>query len=252
MLKEFTFGASCLFLGFTWLARPGIKRYVLWPLLINLVLFAFAIALGAHFFSTWLQHWIASLPHWLAWLAVVFWIIFALAAVLALFYAFSLIANLIAAPFNIFLSMQVEAALTGQRPKTGRSLALDMAVGLHGQMQRLIYIVWRLILVAALGLVLIFIPLFGVLTPLVWFAFTAWTLAIVYANFPLSNRGVAFAAQRALFRHRRARLFGFGAAAALCTLVPLVNFVIMPAAVAGATVLWTETPQGNLRAARQS
>lgn len=241
MLEEFSFGARCLFLGFAWLTRPGIRRYVIWPLLINILLFALAIGLGAHYFGGWLHHWIAALPHWLAWLGILLWIIFALAAALVLFYAFALLASLIAAPFDIFLSMRVEAELTGQRPETGHSLALDIAFGLRGQIQRLLYILWRAALIAILGLILAFIPLFGVLTPVLWFAFTAWTLAIVYSDFPLSNRGVIFTAQRRLFSQHRSRVFGFGAATAICTLVPGVNLVVMPAAVIGATILWAGT-----------
>lgn len=241
VLEEFSHGARCLFLGFTWLTRPGIRSYVILPLLINLVLFAVAIALGAHYFGAWLHHWISVLPHWLAWLDVLLWIIFALAAVVVLFYTFALAASLIAAPFDIFLSMRVEAAITGQRPETGRSLSMDIVVGLRGQIQRLLYILWRMALIGIVGIVLVFVPLLGILTPLLWFVFTAWTLAIVYSDFPLSNRGVAFTAQRVLFRPRRIRLLGFGAATALCTMLPVVNFVIMPAAVIGATLMWTET-----------
>lgn len=245
MFEEFAHGARCLFQGFTWLTCPGVRRYVILPLLINLLLFAAAIALGARYFDAWLVHWISGLPHWLAWLTAVLWVVFALAAAVVLFYAFALLANLIAAPLDIFLAMRIEAMITGRRPETGRSLTMDIVVGLRSQLQRLLYLVWRMLLIAVVGLVLLFVPLFGALTPLLWFVFTAWTLAIVYSDFPLSNRGVTFAEQRRLFRQKRARLFGFGAAAALCTMVPVVNFIIMPAAVAGATVLWTESPAPN-------
>lgn len=240
MLEEFTFGARCLFLGFTWLTRPGIKRYVIWPLLINVLLFAIATGLGVHYFGGWLDHWIAALPHWLAWLGILLWIIFALAAALVLFYTFALLASLIAAPFDIFLSMRVEAELTGHRPETGRSLTMDIVVGLRSQIQRLLHILWRAALIAVAGLILAFIPLLGVFTPVLWFAFSAWTLAIVYSDFPLSNRGVVFSEQRRLFSQYRSRVFGFGMAAAVCTLLPIVNLIAMPAAVIGATILWSE------------
>ncbi|MGA9851613.1 MAG: sulfate transporter CysZ [Gammaproteobacteria bacterium] len=245
MFEEFAHGAHCLFMGFTWLTRPGIKRHVIIPLLINLLLFTAAIALGAHYFGAWLHHWTAGLPHWLAWFAALLWVIFALAAVMVLFYVFALATNIIGAPFCIFLSMRVETLLTGRRPKTGRSVAEDIGVALRGQVQRILYILWRAILIGLLGLLLLFVPLFGIVTPLLWFLFSAWTLAILYSDFPLSNSGVAFAAQRPLFRRHRSRLFGFGAAATLCTLIPVVNFIIMPAAVAGATVMWVEIRRRN-------
>jgi len=67
-------------------------------------------------------------------------------------------------------------------------------------------------------------------------------LAMPYPDYPLSSHGVEFRAQRSLLKHQRNRLFGFGAATALCTLIPVVNFIIMPAAMAGATLLWMEAP----------
>ncbi|MGH8379049.1 MAG: EI24 domain-containing protein, partial [Gammaproteobacteria bacterium] len=133
MFEEFAHGVRCLFRGFAWLTRPGVKRHVLIPLIINSVLFIAAIAVGAHYFGAWLHHWTAGLPGWLAWLASLLWLIFASAAVVVLFYGFTLAANIIGAPFDIFLSMRVEALLTGRRPETGRSLAADIGVALRGQ-----------------------------------------------------------------------------------------------------------------------
>ncbi|MGB9428672.1 MAG: sulfate transporter CysZ [Gammaproteobacteria bacterium] len=245
MLKEFAEGARCLFRGFTWLTRPGVKRHVLIPLVINILLFAAAIAIGAHYFGAWLAHWTASLPRWLIWLAALLWVIFAFAAIVALFYTFTLVANLVGAPFNSFLSARVETLLTGKRPESGHGLAGEIATALRDQLRRTLYILWRAILIGILGLLLLFVPLLNFLTPLLWFAFTAWMLAMQYSDYPLSNHGINFAAQRRLFRQQRARLIGFGTAAALCTLIPLVNFIIMPVAVAGATLLWAEAPARN-------
>ncbi len=240
MFREFAAGAHCLLRGFGFLTRPGVRRHVIIPLLINVVVFACALAMAAHRFWSWLHRWTASLPGWLAWLAPLLWLVFALVAALALFYTFTLVANLIAAPFNSFLSARVEALLTGRRPESGRSLWQETAVAVRDELRRILYILWRAILIGLLGLLLLFVPLFDMLTPLLWFAFTAWMLATQYFDYPLSNHRVDFAAQRPLLKQQRARLFGFGTAAALCTLIPLVNFIIMPAAVAGATLLWVE------------
>jgi CysZ protein len=43
--------------------------------------------------------------------------------------------------------------------------------------------------------------------------------------------------RRTLRRHRSLSI-GFGSAAAGLTMIPIVNFVVMPAAVAGATAMW--------------
>ncbi|MHB8403923.1 MAG: sulfate transporter CysZ [Gammaproteobacteria bacterium] len=240
MLGEFAGGARCLFRGFGFLLRPGVKRHVIIPLLINIGLFACAIALAAARFGTWLHHWTAGMPAWLIWLASLLWLIFAFSAMVVLFYAFTLVANLLAAPFNSFLAARVEALVTGQQPDSGRSLVGDILISLRDELRRILYILWRALLIGVLGLLLLFVPLFSILTPLLWFVFTAWMLAMQYSDYPLSNHGVNFTAQRPLLTRQRNRLFGFGAATALCTLIPVVNFIIMPAAVAGATLLWME------------
>jgi len=240
MLEEFIHGAGCLFHGFGFLLRPGIKRHVIIPLLINILLFGCAIIYAADHFGVWLQHLSAMLPSWLSWLPSLLWPIFALAALVVLFYAFTLIANIIGAPFNSFLSARVESLITGEIPSSGRSMVADIIISLRDELRRILYILWRALLIGILGLLLFFIPLFNILTPLLWLLFTAWMLAMQYSDYPLSNHGVDFTAQSPLLKQQRKRLFGFGAATALCTLIPVVNFIIMPAAVAGATLLWIE------------
>ena len=240
MLEEIIHGSGCLFRGFGFLLRPGIKRYVIIPLIINVVLFGCAIAVAINYFNIWLQHLSAMLPSWLNWLPSLLWPIFALATLVVLFYAFTLVANIIGAPFNSFLSARVEILVASKKPDSGRSLVGDIVISLRDELRRILYILWRALLIGILGLLLFFIPLFNILTPLLWLLFTAWMLAMQYSDYPLSNRGVDFSAQRPLLKQQRNRLFGFGAATTLCTLIPVVNFIIMPAAVAGATLLWME------------
>ena len=47
-----------------------------------------------------------------------------------------------------------------------------------------------------------------------------------------------FAEQRKRLRPRRLLALGFGGASLLLTMIPVVNFIAMPASVAGATALW--------------
>ena len=70
-----------------------------------------------------------------------------------------------------------------------------------------------------------------------WLLFSAWMLALEYLDYPLSNHGRLFPHYRGALRQRRWLALGFGGAVLLLTLVPLLNFIVMPAAVAGATAL---------------
>ena len=84
-------------------------------------------------------------------------------------------------------------------------------------------------------LILFLIPGLNLLAPLLWLAFSAWFLALEYADFPMANHGLGFKEQHRRLKQQRLTSLGFGAGATLLTLIPVLNFVAVPAAVAGAT-----------------
>ncbi len=103
-MLSFAKGFLDCFSGFTLLFKPGIKRFVLVPFFINLGLFS----LAAKLLSDQLDHWLQQLlPDWLDWLEWLIWPLFAIAMFIIVFYTFTMVANLIAAPFNSFLSAQI-------------------------------------------------------------------------------------------------------------------------------------------------
>ncbi len=102
--------------GWKLVSLPGIRRFVILPLLINIILMG-----GAFWWLfTRLERWIPSLmsyvPDWLQWLDYLLWPIAVISVLLVFGYFFSTIANWIAAPFNGLLAEQLEARLTGATP----------------------------------------------------------------------------------------------------------------------------------------
>ena len=77
---------------------------------------------------------------------------------------------------------------------------------------------------------------------MIWFLFTAWMMAIEYGDYPMGNHDIIFKQQREKFADNRQLAFGFGTGVMLLTMIPVVNFLAMPVAVAGATRLYVETP----------
>ena len=112
-MKQFRLGVNFLLSGFKLILKPGVRVYVLIPLLINSLLFTGAILYGANtlneLIDTLLVQW-----QWLEWLTWLLWPIFVIIALAIVFFCFSIIANLIGAPFNGFLSAAVERSLTGR------------------------------------------------------------------------------------------------------------------------------------------
>ena len=210
MLTDFTRGVGYALQGFSLARKPGVFRYALIPLLINAVLFGGAIWYGATAFSGFIE-WL--LPEWLdvALVRVLLWLVFAVGAALVSFYAFTLLANLVAAPFNGLL-----------------------AASFGAEVRKLVYLAaWSLPL-----LLLFLIPGVNLAAPLLWLAFGAWMMALEYADCPLGNHGVVFQRSRGLIGRRRWTALGFGATVMVFTTIPGLNLVAMPVAVAGATALY--------------
>ncbi len=92
--------------------------------------------------------------------------------------------------------------------------------------------------VAVLGFGLGLIPLVGqFIVPVVGALFAGWFLVLELAAFSFEPRDLALRDRRHVLGRRRARSLGFGVACYLAFLVPGGAVLLMPAAVAGATML---------------
>jgi len=232
-------GARYLVQGMRLIARPGLRRFVLVPLLINLVVFAAAIWYGLAQLDAvvlWME---SKVPSWLHWLEWFLRPLFVLALLVAVFYAFSLVANLIASPFNGLLAEKVELHLTGQPLSEGggiRQALVGLIPTLFDEIGKLLHaLLW-----AIPFLILFLIPGINLAAPVLWFLYSAWMLNLEYADYPMGNHGLKAREMRRRLRGRWVLGLGFGAATAGMTMVPVVNFIVMPSAVAGATAMWVE------------
>lgn len=235
-------GARHLLHGFRLLRQPGVRTFVIIPLCINMAVFAGLLWLVGHRFDALVDWFTPQLPEWLAWLAWLAWVLFAVLAALLVFYTFTLLANLISSPFNGFLAERVARHLGVEPPllENPPSIWREMWTDIRQEFRKIGYFLSRAAGLALLSLVLVFIPLVNALIPLLWFVFGAWMLALEYSDFHLANQGYRFEDEHRLLRSNLGTSLGFGALSALATLVPFVNFLVMPAAVAGATALWCE------------
>lgn len=229
-------GALYLLRGLGLIFKPGIRPYVVVPLILNVVLFSALIWAGGAYFDSMMNDLIP--PDWKA-LRWLLWPIFALAVMLVGFYTFALVANFIAAPFNGMLAEAVERYLTGQ-PLEGDSsfkgIAKDVAIAIQSELRKLAYILPRMIPL----LVLFVIPWVNLIAPFTWIAFSTWMLAISYVDFPMGNHRLGFAEQRQRLKKRRFAALGFGGATLVAVAIPFINFIAIPAAVAGATAFWVD------------
>lgn len=227
-------GAGYLLQGLRLLLKPGLKRYLIVPLLINITVFSLLGWLGFSQFESLLDRFLpdSSWLHYLRWLL---WPLFALSYLLIIFYSFTIIANLLAAPFNGKLAEKVEQHLTGNTPaEVSVGVTASILPALASEARKLVYF-----LIRAIPLLLLFlIPGLQIIAPFLWLAFSAWFLAVEYMDYPMANHGLSFQSQLAGLKKNRFTAVGFGGGVTLLMMVPLLNFAAMPAAVAGATALW--------------
>jgi CysZ protein len=243
MPRSLFHGALFLVRGFQLLTRPGLRRYVAVPLAVNLLVFGLGIWAGAAGFDVLMDRLRASIPGWLAWLEWLLWPLFVLALLIVVFYTFTLVANLLAAPFNGLLAEQAERIIRGRDTQDATDwgrLLRELPGTLADELRKVLYsLLWSIPFL----LLALFVPLIG---PLLWFLFSAWVLALQYVDFPMGNHGLKFRQMRTSLWRRLPLGLSFGGAVSLATAIPVVNFAVMPAAVAGATLMWCKELQGRV------
>jgi len=239
-VSEFFKGAGYLFKGFGLIHKKGIRKFAYIPMAINTLLFSFAIWLGVNKFDQWINHFIPTwLPEWLlSWIMWFIWPLFAGLLILIVFFSFSIIANLLAAPFNGVLAEAVETKLLGETPPnlSWKEILKDAPKLIWNEIRKLMYILmWMVPL-----FIFSWIPVLNIIAPVLWVAFSSWMLALDYHDYPMGNHQLKFPQQRALLRQKRSLALGFGLATLGATMIPFVNFLVIPAAVAGATALYLD------------
>lgn len=230
-------GAGYLARGFRLLLHPALRRFVLIPILVNLLLFVALTAVLIQQFGYLLNLMMVYLPSWLEFLAWIILGLLALFVVLIYGYSFSLITNIIAAPFYGFLAERAEELVTGTK-LDGETLLQMIPRTILRELRKVWYFIWRGLLV----LLLAFIPVIGPFIAALW---AAWSMSIQYSDYAADNHQWPFRELRRSLRSRAQSSMGFGALVMLGTMVPLLNILVIPAAVIGGTLLWLEELEGQ-------
>ncbi|MFB9217474.1 sulfate transporter CysZ [Vibrio sinaloensis] len=230
-------GFGYFFYGLELAMKPGIRQFVLLPLLANILLVGGALFYLFSHLDSWISHLMGQLPEFLSWLSYLLWPLLVLTILATFSYFFSTLANFIAAPFNGLLAEKVEEQLTQQRVNEDGLLSTlkDTPRILAREWRKLVYVLPK-----AIGLfLLLLIPALGqTIGPILWFAFTAWILAIQYCDYPFDNHKVSFNDMRYSLKHKQGKAYSFGALVSIFTTIPILNLFVMPIAVCGATAMW--------------
>ncbi|TQV80156.1 sulfate transporter CysZ [Exilibacterium tricleocarpae] len=230
-------GAHYLMEGIRLITHPQLRAFILVPLLINLLLFVIVTGVLIQQFDSaidWLMSW---LPGWLDFLAWILAALVALTVLVAYGYSFSVITNLIAAPFYGLLAEKIELHETGVAVES-EPLRQMIPRTIGREFTKLWYFIVRGIGIAILMVVMSFVPLLNLLVPVIGILWGAWSMAIQYVDYAADNNRWRFTALREQLGGNLFSTYGFGGLVMLGTMVPVVNIFIMPAAVAGGTLYY--------------
>lgn len=235
-------GAGYLFKGFELIRLKGIRRFVFIPLLINLLLFSYSF----YFLFKELDHYMTSfmswLPTWLDWLSAVLWPLAVITILIIFSFLFSTAANWVAAPFNGLLSEKIENILLEESTQNSSMLAVvkDIPRTLAREWKKLTYYIPRAV---GFFILLWILPIIG---QIIWFLFIAWMMAIQYKDYPFDNHKIPFHTMKQSLKAHQGLSYSFGITVALFSMIPIINLIIMPVAICGATALWIDHYRDDL------
>ncbi len=233
---------TCLLKAFHFLSKAQLRKFLLIPIFINLLLYSLAFVVGFFYMDDLMEYllpdWINSIP-WLSWLSSVLEGLFFICLLMISFFSFTILANLIASPFYSKLSKRTLELLIenetpkGKKPKKIKSIPeVSLMKNLYGEWLRIRYLLsWSLFL-----LIFSIIPVINLIAPILWLLFGAWGMALEYLTYPLENRGLLFPEQKKLAKEVRFGALTFGGISLFGLTIPFFNIVVSPVAVIAATI----------------
>lgn len=227
-------GIGYFWRGFGLLMAPGLRRYVLLPVLMNVIV----IGTGSYVLLDWLLSWQGPESEWLQWIS---WLVVPLAMaafVLVSGYFFSALVLLFASPFFGLLAGELER-------RYGLEIDEETLISVIGRTVRRELVKMKYYLPRYVGLLLLsLVPVMNMAMPVVWFWFGSWVLALQYSDYTFDNQQVDFNETRQRLVEQRWTAWGFGGLVSVLMMVPVLNALVPPAAVIGAT-LWQMEKQNR-------
>ncbi|ACE83255.1 sulfate transporter CysZ [Cellvibrio japonicus] len=221
------------------ISKPGFRRFILIPLLANLVIFVVLTIALFNAFQDFFVQILEWTPGWLHWFTWILWPLVAFLFLVIYGYSFNVITNFIAAPFFGILAGRLEKHLTGVEPPDEPWGELIPRT-LKRELTKLWYFISRGLLVLLVFIVLFFIPglnLLGVFIATLW---SCWCMAVQYVDYPADNHKTGFRPLRRKLNRLPLTSYSYGGLILLGSMIPLINIVVTPIAVAGATRYWVD------------
>jgi len=240
VVSDFVTGIKYFFNGIFLLSHKELRRYILLPLLVNIIFFAVPFAVLIHYYANIDLYIVHHLPPWLSVLSILAKLFVFFIYIVIMLYSFFTVATIIAAPFNGYLAEKV-ALQKGHllEEKSWTAILCDTPRLIGRQLMILVLYVP----IALLLTVLLLVPLLHALILVIWIWFHARMMALIYLDYPTDNAGVSLQSLRMWMSGNKALVFGFGGSVLMFSAIPILNFFVIPASVIAATHIWVDKGQ---------
>ena len=219
---------------------PGLGRYFTLPFVINVILFVVLLAAAVWAYDPLYDQFVSSTStgFWAPFVRWAIFFVYLVAFILVSIFVFNIVGTAIAAPFLDPLSHRVEVAALGSVDggETGRGIIRGLLFSAGQAIGMLFLSLSGLMLALALSFC---VPLAGLPIALV---LTSFITALEYLDVPLARKEYRLGEKLRFLWMNKASALGFGLTMQALLLVPLVNFLVLPAGAAGATTMFLDSP----------
>lgn len=236
-VRGFIMGFFSLWNAFRFVGKnPSLYKYIAIPFIINVVVFCGSVYWGFDLFGDLVGQYLTPYDTWY-WqiVAAAVKLLAALITLVVVFFTFTVVGNLIAAPFNDLLSEKTEGILTGRlndEPFSLRQIGLDLWRVMKDEVRKMSIFIILMVMILGLNL----LPGIGsVLYAVCSVVLTVFFLIVEYTGYTFSRKHLGFKEQRQFISTHKMSTLGFGLAVMCMLFIPFVQFLTIPLAVVAAT-----------------
>ncbi len=166
------------------------------------------------------------------------WLLFLLLAGTLYAFSFTLLAQLVGAPFYALLAERIVARESRSEVAQNSQWLKFIAATVWRELGKIAYLLPRTVAVLLLSLLLGLVPVVGAGAPLLLLLWMSWAAALQYLDYGADADRTSFATLRMRAREQRLTTLLFGAVALLCAGLPGINLVLLPLTTAAASLYW--------------
>ena len=240
-MKDFLFGFTYPFRSLKFFFSHSVLiKYSIAPMLINLLIYGSIFILSYSWLMGSLEKWLGientEAGFWLKFLHTALLIIGFLLVLFICYLLFTILGNIVTAPFNEEISQRVEEIITGKKEhKMG--FWEDAYTSIKGEIQKLAFYLIILLFIFSLNL----IPVAGsVVSSILGVIFSSYYNALDFLDYPMTRKKMSFREKLKVTSKGRLVTYGFGFIAFLLLFLPIVNVFMKPILVVAGTSLFYE------------